>query len=331
MTPENPAAAPVRPVEPGPAAAPDRLDPRGLAVGASAYLLWGVLPLYIALLRPAGALEIIAHRVLWSLVFCAVVLTATRSWRAFERVLRAPRTMGLVALAAVLLAVNWLTFVIGTLSGHVVDAALGYFINPIVTVALAVLVLRERLRPLQWAALGVSVVAVVVITLGLGRLPWVALILAGSFGVYGLLKNRVGRSVAAAPALAAETLVLAPLSLAYLAGLATAGGGTFLGLGVWHALALAGTGVATALPLLLFGEAARRLPLSVVGMLQYLAPVLQLLIGVVVLGETMPPARWAGFALVWVALVLLTTDGVRAGRAQQRLRPTLASPAPPPA
>ncbi|HEY0237577.1 MAG TPA: EamA family transporter RarD [Friedmanniella sp.] len=291
------------------------LDPRGLTVGTTAYLLWGVLPLYIALLRPAGPVEIIAHRVLWSLLFCALLLTVTRGWRAFGQVLRARRTLALVSVAAVLLAVNWLTFVYGTLSGRVVDAALGYFINPLITVALAVLVLRERLRRLQWVALGFGAVAVLVITIGYGSLPWIALTVACSFGLYGLIKNRVGRSVAAVPGLAAETLVLAPLSAGYLVWLHAVGQGSFGGHGLGHALALAGTGVATALPLLLFGEAARRLPLSVVGLLQFLTPVLQLAIGVLVLHETMPPARWWGFALVWVALVLLTADGVRARRA----------------
>ncbi|WHP19150.1 EamA family transporter RarD [Cellulomonas sp. ES6] len=300
---------------PPPTSAPAALDPRGLAAGAGAYLLWGVLPLYFELLKPSAATEIVAHRVLWSLVFCAVVLSVTRTWRALGVVLRSGRTLALIAAAAVLLAVNWLTFVFSALSGHVVDAALGYFINPLVTVLLAVLVLRERLRRLQWVALGFGVAAVVVITLGLGRLPWVALTLAGSFGLYGLLKNRVGRSVAAAPGLAAETLVLAPASAVYLVWLQGTGDATFSADGTWHALALAGTGIATALPLLLFGEAARRLPLSVVGSLQYLAPVLQLVIGVLVLHETMPPARWWGFGLVWVALVLLTVDGVRARRA----------------
>jgi chloramphenicol-sensitive protein RarD len=298
---------------------PPALDPRGLAAGLGAYLLWGVLPLYFELLKPSGAVEVVAHRVLWSLIFCAVVLSVTRTWRAFATVLRTRRTMGLIATAAVLLAVNWLTFVFAALGGHVVDAALGYFINPLVTVALAVVVLRERLRRLQWVALAFGVLAVVVITVGLGTPPWVALTLAGSFGVYGLLKNRVGRSVAAAPGLAAETLVLAPVSAVYLIWLQSTGDGTFTGGGGWHALALAGTGVATALPLLLFGEAARRLPLSVVGMLQYLAPVLQFAIGVLVLHETMPPARWWGFGLVWIALVLLTVDGLRNNRAQ-RLR-----------
>lgn len=312
MTTPSPAVA----TAPTPPAVP-ALDPRGLATGLGAYLLWGVLPLYFELLKPSGAVEVVAHRVLWSLIFCAAVLSVTRTWRAFGVVLRNRRTMALVATAAVLLAVNWLTFVFAALSGHVVDASLGYFINPLVTVLLAVVVLRERLRRLQWVSLGFGALAVVVITVGYGRLPWVALTLAVSFGVYGLIKNRVGRSVAAAPGLAAETLVLAPVSAGYLVWLQTTGDATFGVSGGWHALALAGTGIATALPLLLFGEAARRLPLSVVGMLQYLAPVLQFLIGVLVLHETMPPARWWGFALVWVALVLLTVDGVRNQRSRR--------------
>ncbi|WP_448062848.1 EamA family transporter RarD [Cellulomonas hominis] len=290
------------------------LDRRGLLAGTGAYVLWGVLPVYFGLLRPAGAVEIIAHRVVWSLLFCAVLLTVTRGWAAFVTVLRTPRTLGLLSIAAVLLAANWLTFVYGTLSGHVVDAALGYFINPLVTVALAVVVLGERLRRLQWVALGFGVVAVLLITVGYGRLPWIALTLAASFGGYGLLKNRVGRSVTAVPGLAAETLVLAPVAVGYLLWLGTAGQAAFGVNGTGHVLAMIGTGVVTAVPLLLFGDSARRLPLSVVGMLQYLAPVLQFVIGVVVLHETMPPARWWGFALVWVALVLLATDGLRTSR-----------------
>ncbi|WP_276596339.1 EamA family transporter RarD [Cellulomonas fimi] len=278
--------------------------------------MWGVLPLYFPLLQPAGAVEIIAHRVVWSLLFCVVLLLVTRTWTGFVAALRDRRTLGLLAVAAVLLAANWLVFVFGVLTDRVVDAALGYFINPLVTVALAVLVLRERLRPVQWVALGFGALAVVVITAGYGQLPWIALTLAFSFGFYGLIKNRVGRSVGAVPGLAAETLVLAPLALGYLVVLAATGQGSFAGYGAWHAVALVSSGVVTAVPLLLFNSAARRLPLSVVGLLQYLAPVLQLLIGVVVLHEQMPVARWWGFGLVWVALVLLTVDGLR-----HRVRP----------
>ncbi|GCE77156.1 EamA family transporter RarD [Cellulomonas biazotea] len=283
----------------------------GLAAGVAAYVLWGVLPLYFPLLEPAGAVEIIANRVVWSLVFCVLLLLVTRTWSGLVAALRDRRTLGLLSAAAVLLAVNWLVFVFGILTDRVVDAALGYFINPLVTVGLAVLVLRERLRPLQWVALGSGALAVVVITAGYGQLPWIALSLAFSFGFYGLIKNRVGRSVGALPGLAAETLVLAPLALGYLVVLGVTGTGTFAAYGAWHAVALVSSGIVTAIPLLLFNTAARRIPLSVLGLLQYLAPVLQLVIGVVVLHEQMPVARWWGFALVWVALVLLGVDGVR--------------------
>ena len=202
--PDSPTAA--RPVS-----AP--LDPLGLATGIGAYVLWGVLPLYFPLLQPAGAVEIIAHRVVWSLLFCLVLLAATRTWGAFVTALRNRRTLGVLSVAAVLLAVNWLVFVFGILTDRVVDAALGYYINPLVTVTLAVVVLRERLRPVQWVALGFGAAAVVVITAGYGQLPWIALVLALTFGFYGLIKNRVGRTVGAVPGLAVETLVLAPVAL----------------------------------------------------------------------------------------------------------------------
>ncbi|WP_456845699.1 EamA family transporter RarD [Cellulomonas sp. P5_C6] len=298
-----------------PAIAP--LDALGLAAGAGAYVLWGILPLYFPLLQPAGAVEIVANRVVWSLVFCAVLLGVTRTWGAFLAALRHRRTLGLLSIAAVLLAVNWLVFVLGILTDRVVDAALGYYINPLVTVTLAVVVLRERLRAVQWVALGFGAAAVVVITVGYGQLPWIALTLALSFGFYGLIKNRVGRSVGAVPGLAVETLVLAPLALGYLVWLGATGTGTLTTDGLGHALILASSGVVTAVPLLLFNSAARRLPLSTLGLLQYIAPTIQLIIGVLVLGEQMPAARWWGFGLVWVALVILTVDGVRTGRAQR--------------
>ena len=293
------------------------LDGLGLAAGIAAYVLWGVLPLYFPLLQPAGAVEIIANRVVWSLLFCVLLLGVTRTWGAFVAAIRHRRTLGLLSIAAVLLAVNWLVFVFGILTDRVVDAALGYYINPLVTVTLAVVVLRERLRAMQWAALGFGAAAVVVITAGYGRLPWIALALALSFGFYGLIKNRVGRSVGAVPGLAVETLVLAPLALAYLVWINATGTGTFTTDGLGHALILVSSGVVTAIPLLLFNSAARRLPLSMLGLLQYIAPTLQLIIGVAVLHEQMPAARWWGFGLVWVALAMLTFDGIRNGRPQR--------------
>ncbi len=298
-------------VPPAPAV-PDRV---GLALGAGAYLLWGVLPIYFPLLAPAGAVEIIGHRVVWSLGFCLLLLVVTRTWGRFVAALRSPRTLGLLAIAAALVAVNWTTYVYGVLSDQVVDTALGYFVNPLVTVLLAVFVLGERLRRAQWVALGFGTVAVVVITVGYGRLPWIALTLAFSFGLYGLLKNRVGRTVPAVASLAVETLVLLPVAAGYLLVLGAQGSGSFGAHGGWHVAALVSSGVVTAVPLLLFGSAARRLPLSVVGMLQYIAPTMQFLLGVLVFHEVMPAARWFGFALVWVALVVLTADGLRAGRA----------------
>jgi chloramphenicol-sensitive protein RarD len=308
------------PADPPATAPTPALDRRGLLTGLSAYLLWGVLPLYFPLLRPAGAVEIIAHRVVWSLGFCLLLLVATRTWGAFVTVLRNPRTLALLAGAAVLLAINWLVFVYGVLTDQVVDAALGYYINPLVTVALAVLVLRERVRPAQWVALAFGAGAVVVIVLGYGRLPWIALTLACTFGAYGLAKNRVGRTVGAVPGLAAETLSLTPLALGYLAWLHVAGQGAFGANGTPHALALIGSGIATAVPLVLFNAAARRLPLTVVGLLQYVTPTLHLLIGVVVLHEEMPPARWWGFGLVWVALVVLAADSARQGHVDRLTR-----------
>lgn len=296
----------------------------GLALGLGAYLLWGFLPLFFPLLEPAGPLEIIAHRVVWSLLFCVLALVVTGTWGQFVAALRTPRTLGILAVAAVLVGANWLVFVIGVLSGHTVDAALGYYINPLLTVALAVLVLGERMRVAQWVAIGIGGVAVVVITAGLGRLPWIALVLAATFALYGLIKNRVGRGVTAVASLAVETAVLTPVALVYLWWLGMTGTAAWGEHGTPHMLALVASGVVTAVPLLLFGAAARRLPLRVIGLLQYITPTMQFLVGVLVFGEEMPAARWAGFGLVWLALVVLTVDGLHAGRAGRLSRRTAA-------
>ncbi|WP_454851626.1 EamA family transporter RarD [Promicromonospora soli] len=287
-------------------------DRWGLPLGIGAYVLWGGMPLFFPLLQPAGAAEVVAHRIVWSLLFCLIALAALRQLGDFRTALRSPRTLGTFAVAAALIVVNWVVYVYAVLSDRVLDAALGYFINPIVTVLLGVLVLRERLRPVQWIAIGFGAAAVVVLSTGLGGLPWISLGLALSFGVYGLVKNRVGRTVPALPGLAVETAVATPFALAYIVWLG--GSGTFIGHGADHSLLLMSTGIVTALPLLLFSAAARRLPLSVMGMLQYLAPVIQFLVGLLVFDEHMPAARWAGFVLVWVALVLLTVDGIRQAR-----------------
>lgn len=292
------------------------MDRWGLPLGIGAYLLWGAMPLFFPLLEPAGAVEIVANRVVWSLVFCLVALAVMRQLGEFRTALRSPRVLGTLAVATVLIVVNWVVYVYAVMTDRVLDAALGYFINPVITVLLGVLILRERLRPVQWVAVGFGVAAVVVLSTGLGGLPWISLCLALSFGLYGFVKHRVGRSVSALPGLAVETAVATPFAIAYLVWLGSAG--TFTGHGTGHSLLLMSSGIVTALPLLLFGAAARRLPLSVVGMLQYLTPALQFLVGLFVFGEHMPPARWAGFILVWVALVLLTTDGIHQARRTPR-------------
>lgn len=302
------------------------VDRTGLLFGLGAYLLWGGLPLYFPLLAPAGPVEIIAHRVVWSALFCVLVLLLSRRWHTFRAAVADRTVLATLSLAGVLVALNWLVYVYGVLNGHTIDTALGYYINPLVTVALAVLTLGERLRTAQWVALGTGAVAVVVITVGVGRLPWIALTLAFTFGFYGLIKNRVGRTVSAVASLAVETTVLTPMALGFLIWAGVAGTGAFGRFGAWNTTALVATGVITAVPLLLFGGAARRLPLSVVGMLQYLAPTLQFMVGVLVFGEEMPAARWWGFALVWVALVTLTVDGLRAGRIDRLSRRTAATP-----
>ncbi|NHC16470.1 EamA family transporter RarD [Motilibacter deserti] len=287
---------------------------RGTLFGAAAYLLWGLFPLYWPLLEPAGALEILAHRMVWSLVAVAVLLAVTRGglpWRGLGR-----RRLGLLMAAGAVISVNWLVYIVGVNSGHTVETSLGYFINPLVTILFGVFLLGEKLRRAQWAAVGIAAAAVVVLTVAYGRPPWIALVLALSFGTYGLLKNRA--KVAAVPSLAVETATVAPFALGYLVVLQAAGDATFGSAGGGQAALLVGSGVVTAIPLLLFGAAAVRVPLTVMGLLQYLAPVVQFLIGVLVQHEHMPPARWGGFALVWLALVVLTVDGLRARRAASR-------------
>lgn len=280
----------------------------GLLFGIGAYGLWGLLPLYFVTLAPAGPVEIVSDRVVFSLVVCLVLVAATRSWGALMQVFRSGRAFGALALAAVLIAINWLTYTYGVLSGQAIESSLGYFINPLVSVLLGVLVLKERLRPLQWVAVGIGFVAVIVLTLAYGRMPWIALILAFSFGFYGLVKNRVGATVDAITSLTVETVVLTPLALVAIGWLATAGTLTLTGNGAGHFWLLAVSGVVTATPLLFFGAAARRLLMTTIGMLQYMAPLLQFILAVTVLGEHMGPERWVGFGIVWLALVVLTAD-----------------------
>jgi len=290
----------------------------GLVYGVAAYGLWGFLPLFFLLLEPSSPWEIVAYRILMSLGFCAVLLTVTRGWRALVAIIRRPRTLLTMAVAGVLIYINWQVFVLAALTGHVVEGALGYFINPVVTVALGVFVLRERLRPLQWVAVGVSVVAILVIAFGYGSFPWIALALAFSFGLYGFIKKRVGGEVDAVSGLTLETAWLMPVAVVQLVITDAVVGLTFGGVGPLHTTLMVAAGVVTAVPLLLFAGAARRLPLVALGLTQYLTPLLQFLTGVLLLHEPMPLERWIGFGLVWLSLVLLTIDMVRSARASRR-------------
>ncbi|MFR9795445.1 EamA family transporter RarD [Streptomyces sp. MS06] len=284
----------------------------GLLNGFAAYGMWGLVPLYWPLLKPAGALEILAHRMVWSLVFVAAALLLVRRWAWAGELLRQPRRLALVAVAAAVITVNWGLYIWSVNSGHVVEASLGYFINPLVTIAMGVLLLRERLRPTQWAAVGIGLTAVVVLTVAYGRPPWISLVLACSFATYGLVKKKVG--LGGVESLTAETALQFLPALGYLLWLTARGESTFAAEGAGHASLLASTGVVTALPLVCFGAAAIRVPLSTLGLLQYLAPVFQFLCGVLYFHEAMPAERWAGFGLVWLALALLTGDAWRTAR-----------------
>ncbi|WP_376771308.1 EamA family transporter RarD [Streptomyces boluensis] len=274
--------------------------------------MWGLVPLFWPLLKPAGAAEILAHRMVWSLVLVGAVLLVLRRWAWAGELLRQPRKLGLVTIAAAVITVNWGLYIWSVNSGHVVEASLGYFINPLVTISMGVLLLKERLRPAQWAAVGVGFAAVLVLAVGYGRPPWISLTLAFSFATYGLVKKKV--NLGGLESLAAETAIQFLPALGFLLWLGAQGESNFGPHGAGHASLLAATGLVTAIPLICFGAAAIRVPLSTLGLLQYLAPVFQFLLGIVYFHEAMPPERWAGFALVWLALTLLTWDALRNAR-----------------
>jgi chloramphenicol-sensitive protein RarD len=285
------------------------LDGRGVALAVGAYGIWGLFPAYWPRLDPAAPVEVLAHRILWTLVLMAGVLTMQHTW---SQLRTGSREWLMLAAAAGLIAVNWGTFIYAVAIGRVVEIALGFYMNPLISVLLGLLVLRERLRPAQWCALGIAGAAVAVLVAENGRVPVVAFVLAGSFGLYALLKKTV--PVPPAASLTAEGIVLAPLAVGFLAWLEITGRGTLTGHGAGHVLWLISAGPVTAVPLLLFTAAARRIPLSVLGVLQYLTPTMHFVYGVLVLGEPMSANRWAGFALVWAALVIFTVDLVRESR-----------------
>jgi chloramphenicol-sensitive protein RarD len=288
---------------------------RGLLLGVAAYTLWGAFPLYWVLLEPAGALEILAHRILWSLVTMGVIVVLLRRTTQLRALFRDRRVFALLAVGAAVITVNWATYIWGVNNGRVVEASLGYFINPLVTVLMGVFILGERLRPLQWGAMAVAGTAVAVLALDYGRLPWVALVLAFSFGTYGLAKKTA--NVGAIESLTLETMLLAPIAAAYIAWLMATGQSNFGSHGTGHALLFTTTGIVTAIPLICFGGAAIRVSMVTLGLLQYLAPILQFALGVVWFHEDMPPGRWVGFILVWIALAIFTVEAIHHHRRRQ--------------
>jgi chloramphenicol-sensitive protein RarD len=295
----------------------------GLLRGAAAYVLWGLSALYWPLLDPAGTLEILAHRIWWSLIVLIVLLTVLRRWRRFKGWRRpAPWVVGLLAVAAVLTAINWGVFIYAVTTERVVEASLGYFIAPLVMVVLGVGAFRERPSRMQWAAVGFGALGVAILAVAQGGLPWIALVLAGTFGLYGLVKKQVAVArVGAVEGMTVETALLLLPAVAYIGWLQLDGTATFGQVSVTHSALMIGASVVMLTPMLLFASAGWRIPLSILGLLQYLEPIVQFLIGVVVFREAMPPARWLAFAVVWIAIALLVSEAVRHLR-RRRSRPT---------
>lgn len=292
---------------------------RGVIYVFLCYLIWGVFPLYFLLTAPATPFEIVAERVLFTLLFCAILVPLTHHWSALRSVLARPRTLLLLGTAGLLIFVNWLLYIIATTSGNVMEASLGYYINPIVSVALGVVILGEKLRTLQWAGIAVAALAVIVMCFFYGSVPWLGLGLAFSFGLYGLLKKQAG-NVPAVVSLTVETLLLSPLAAFLIWHFAATGQLTLFSHGQVHFWILAASGLVTAVPLLLFAGAASRVPLSLLGMVQYLTPTMQFMLALFVTHETLNAGRWAGFILIWVAAAFFIADSVQVLKAQRRLR-----------
>lgn len=284
----------------------------GLLFGFTSYILWGLFPLYWPLLQPASPLEIVSHRAVWTLVFCLIVLALTKQIHSTFAVMKNPRAMAALLLSTILVSINWVTYIWATNNGHIVEAALGYYINPLIIIAFGVLLLREKMRPLQWLAVAIAAVGVLVLTIDYGRLPWIAISLALSWGSYGLVKKKL--NMGALDGLAIETLISLIPYAGYLIYLGNQGTGQF-GHSIGLTLLLISAGAVTAIPLLLFNGSTTRLPYSTIGLLQYITPTLQFSIGVWIRHEDMPAARWIGFLIIWLALIALGIDLVRSSRA----------------
>ena len=273
--------------------------------------MWGAFPLYWPLLQPATPTEIVSHRAVWSLFFCVVALGISKQLKSTYALLKNPRVFIRLLLAAGLISVNWLVYIWAVNNGHVVESALGYYINPLIIIAFGVIMLREKMRKLQWTAVGFGALGVLVLTIDYGRLPWIALALAFSWGSYGLVKKQL--NLGALEGLAIETLLSLPIYGGYLIYIGLNGTGQ-LGTSLGLSLLLIGGGVVTAIPLLLFNGSTTRLPFTIIGLLQYITPTIQFSIGVWVRHEDMPTARWVGFLIIWAALVTLAIDLIKSGR-----------------
>jgi len=283
----------------------------GLLFGVSAYTLWGLFPIYWPLLKPANPLEIVSHRAVWTLVFCFIILALTKTLKSTLSLLKHPKIVAGLFLSSILISINWIIYIYAANNEHVIEASLGYYINPIVVIATGVIVLKEKMRPLQWLAVGIATLGVAVLTIDYGRLPWIALGLAFSWGSYGLVKKQLG--LGALEGLSIETLLSSGFYLGYLIWLGNSGEGHFT-YSLTLTLLLIGGGGVTAIPLLLFNGSTNRLPLTLVGLLQYITPTIQFCIGVWYYHEDMPTARWVGFLIIWVALMSLAIDLIKSGR-----------------
>ena len=293
----------------------------GLLFGVSAYTLWGLFPIYWPLLKPANPLEIVSHRAVWTLVFCFIILALTKTLKSTLSILKRPKIVAGLFLGSILISINWIIYIYAANNEHVVEASLGYYINPIVVIATGVIVLKEKMRPLQWLAVGIATLGVAVLTIDYGRLPWIALGLALSWGSYGLVKKQLG--LGALEGLSIETLLSSGFYLAFLIWLGNSGEGHFT-YSLTLTLLLIGGGAVTAIPLLLFNGSTNRLPLTLIGLLQYITPTIQFCIGVWYFHEDMPTARWIGFLVIWVALISLAIDLVKSSKSSRSVDHSIA-------
>lgn len=286
---------------------------KGIWMGLATYVLWGFFPIYWKFLHPVPALQVIGHRISWSFVLLVVIIFVTRQWNDFRSVALKPKVIGIYTIAGVLLTINWLTYVWGVNAGFIVETSLGYFINPLLSVLLGVIFLRERLRPMQWVPVGIAFLGVIYLTAVYGRLPWIALTLAFSFGFYGFVKKL--SPLGSLHGLTLETGIVFPIALIYLLIVESKGTGAFLHDSLPITLLLIGAGAVTTIPLLMFASAAKEIPLSLLGLLQYVAPTLQFMIGVFIYKEPFDHAHLIGFGIVWAALVIFWVENYFAHRA----------------